>query len=65
MKGKEAVYLFNKYADARGLISQKYILAEGFTINEAEEEGLVIKEKIPKYSNRIISEKMKNKGNKK
>lgn len=59
MKEKEAVYLFNKYADSRGLISQKNILAEGFTINEAEEEGLVIKEKIPKYSNRIISEKMK------
>jgi hypothetical protein len=57
MKQKEAVYLFNKYADCRGLVKVKDIIDEGFTIEEAEEQGIVIKENVRKYSNRIVSDK--------
>lgn len=57
MKQKEAVYLFNKYADCRGLVKAKDIIDEGFTIEEAEEQGIVIKENVRKYSNRIVSDK--------
>lgn len=57
MKQKEAVYLFNKYADCRGLVKSKDIIDEGFTIEEAEEQGIVIKENVRKYTNRIVSDK--------
>lgn len=57
MKQKEAIYIFNKYADCRGLVKSKDIINEGFTIEEAEEQGIVLKENVSKYSNRIVSDK--------
>lgn len=40
-----AIYLFNHYADCRGLISKSVLDKHGWTVQQAENEGLVIKEK--------------------
>lgn len=54
---KEAIYLFDKYANCRGLVKAKDIIEEGFSIREAEMAGIVIKEDVPKYTHRVSSEK--------
>lgn len=51
-----AVYLFNRYADERGLVSIVDILENGWTEKQAENEGLIIKEKF-KYDYIVTSAK--------
>jgi len=55
-----AVYLFNNYADYRGLISEKILEQFGWSIEKAESEGLVVKEryKLNKY---IVTSEAKHK----
>lgn len=59
-----AIYLFNNFADCRGLISKKILDQYNWTIEQAEKEGLVIKEKY-KLSYIVTSEKKHRKAVKK